>query len=199
MMGIGIIGLTSVEGDKTKLKSQKTVTEWSALGFLWPSLVWSCSVSRLVFHVSWALLHPKDLCRGYIENSMLCTRQWREVSDFVARFCTLHESNNTRNARFARETRAILAWPCVVWLALRAKMCDTNHIPRATAYLTLIFSLLWFSRDLREAWTLWSWVWWLWTGFWTHIHPLSRHFHLQILFKCNFWLKYMTKEGYMRC
>ena len=32
------------------------------------------------------------------------------------------------------ETRAILAWPCVILLAQRAKKCDTNHIPRATAY-----------------------------------------------------------------
>ena len=36
---------------------------------------------------------------------------------------------------FARcVSRAILAWPCVFWLAQRAKKCDTNHIPRATAY-----------------------------------------------------------------
>ena len=45
------------------------------------------------------------------------SRQWPEVSDFVARFCTLHESENTRtfenctsqkthgHARIARETR----------------------------------------------------------------------------------------------
>ena len=31
------------KGDNTKLKSQKTVTEWTAWGFLWPSLVWRCS------------------------------------------------------------------------------------------------------------------------------------------------------------
>ena len=71
------------------------------------------------------------------------TRQWPEVSDFVARFCTLLESNNTRpcenRTRFACDSRmavccAILAWPCVVWLAQRAKMCDTNHIPWVTAY-----------------------------------------------------------------
>ena len=31
----------------------------------------------------------------------------------------------------ARETRAILACPCVFWLVQRAKKCDTNHIPRA--------------------------------------------------------------------
>ena len=31
-------------------------------------------------------------------------------------------------------TRAILAWQCVVWLVQCAKMCDTNHIPWATAY-----------------------------------------------------------------
>ena len=51
-------------------------------------------------------------------------RQWPEVSDFVACFCTLRESENTRPCAFHRtrftcdsrvraETRAILAWPCV--------------------------------------------------------------------------------------
>ena len=59
----------------------------------------------------------------------LSSRQWPEspeVSDFVARFCTLHESNNIR--------------PCdnlTQKLDQRAKMCDTNHIPWAIAYWAL--------------------------------------------------------------
>ena len=38
-----------------------------------------------------------------------------------------------RCATAMRESRAILAWPLVFGLAQRAKKCDTNHIPRATA------------------------------------------------------------------
>ena len=49
MIGIGIKGLTSVEGNNTDLKSENTVTEWTAWGFLWPSLDWRCLVSRFVF------------------------------------------------------------------------------------------------------------------------------------------------------
>ena len=37
----------------------------------------------------------------------LSSRQWPEVSDFVARFCTLHESNNTRTCdNLTQKTRA---------------------------------------------------------------------------------------------
>ena len=71
------------KGDNTKLKSQKTVTEWTAWGFLWPSLVWRCSVSRFVFscvvtpsspkrsvwRVYWKFhaLHWFFLCLGFLE------------------------------------------------------------------------------------------------------------------------------------
>ena len=96
---------------------------------------------------------------------MLWVRQWPEVSDFVARFCTLSESENTRtcenctqNGRIARETRAILACPCetrailacpcVFGLTQCAKKCDTNHIPRATAYTPL------WNKSLQWGWTL---------------------------------------------
>ena len=48
-----------------------------------------------------------------------CCRQLPEVSDFVARFCTLRESENTRTCENCTQN---------------AKKCDTNHIPRATAY-----------------------------------------------------------------
>ena len=51
-------------------------------------------------------------------------RQWPEVSDFVARFCTLHESENTWTCAAARIARVC---------AQRAKKCDTNHIPKTTA------------------------------------------------------------------
>ena len=37
------------------------------------------------------------------------------------------------HARIARITRAILAYPCVFWLAQHAKTCDTNQIPLSTA------------------------------------------------------------------
>ena len=49
--------------------------------------------------------------------------------------------------------------------------------------------------DLLGVHTLWSWVLWLWTGFWFHLHTLSLHFQLQILFKCQLLLKFMTKQG----
>ena len=53
----------------------------------------------------------------------------------------------------SHETRAILACPCVFWLAQRAKKCGTNHLPPATAcwgwldfnikpYLDLAFNAL---------------------------------------------------------
>ena len=73
-------------------------------------------------------------------------RQWPKVSDLVARFCPLCESNTHGHGRITHETRAILACPCFFWnacdsrisvgfwLAQRAKKCDTNHIPRATVY-----------------------------------------------------------------
>ena len=61
------------------------------------------------------------------------SRQWPEVPDFVARFCTLRESNNTRpcenRTRNAYDSRMAV---CYLTRA-RAKKCDTNHIPRATA------------------------------------------------------------------
>ena len=38
------------------------------------------------------------------------------------------------HARITHISPAIFAWQCVVWLAQHTKMCDTNHIPRATAF-----------------------------------------------------------------
>ena len=67
MIGTGINGLTSVEGNNTDLKSQNTVTEWTAWDFLWPSLVLRCLVSRFVFS---CVVTPSDLFEGYVENSM---------------------------------------------------------------------------------------------------------------------------------
>ena len=43
----------------------------------------------------------------------------------VTHFCTLCESN---------KHTAMREWQCVVWLAPRARICDTDHIPRATAF-----------------------------------------------------------------
>ena len=90
-----------------------------------------------------ALAHQDQVGNRALAAWAQATRQWPEVSDFVACFCTLHESNNTlpceNSTHFTcDEMRAILAWqcvvwlawPCVVWLAQHAKMCDT----RATAY-----------------------------------------------------------------
>ena len=65
--------------------------------------------------------------------------------------------------------------------------------------LALVCSLLWVSRDLREAWTLrpsGPWVRWLWTFFWIHLHALSQHFQPQILFKCI--SEVVTKQGHIR-
>ena len=70
VFGIGINGLTSVKGDKTDLKSQNTVTEWTAWGFPWPSLVLRCLVSRFIYSCVVTQFSPKDLCEGYIENSV---------------------------------------------------------------------------------------------------------------------------------
>ena len=45
-------------------------------------------------------MHKGDLTlarqTGTSSDSFPLTRQWPEVSDFVARFCTLRESENTR-------------------------------------------------------------------------------------------------------
>ena len=82
---LGIKGLTSqaVEGNNTNLKSQNAVTEWTAWGFLWPRLVWRCSVRRFFFscvvspsspkisvwRVNWKFhaLHWLFLCYGFLE------------------------------------------------------------------------------------------------------------------------------------
>ena len=56
------------------------------------------------------VLHNQNhVCTIQILKVVINNRQWPEVSDFVPRFCTLRESKQ------------------------RAKKCDTNHIPRATA------------------------------------------------------------------
>ena len=47
----------------------------------------------------------------------MCCRQWPEVSDFVAHFCTLHKSENTLPCKNSMlntcETSAILAWQTI--------------------------------------------------------------------------------------
>ena len=76
----------------------------------------------------------------------VCTRQWLEASDFVARFCTLHKSEKHQDMWELHEFRvqfvlraipSLASW-CVFWPAQHAKKCDTNHIPRATAYFGTI-------------------------------------------------------------
>ena len=42
----------------------------------------------------------------------------------------------------------------------------------ALHWFFLCFGFLSFSRYLREVLTLCSWVWWLWAGFWIHLHAL---------------------------
>ena len=63
---------------------------------------------------------------------------------------------------------------------------------------TGLFFALGFSRLERglDPETLWSWVRWLWTFFWIHLHALSQHFQPQILFKCI--SEVVTKQGHIR-
>ena len=65
-------------------------------------------------------LNTRKLCGTGAPYSAL-GRQWPEVSDFVARFCTLRESKKHTDMRESHTFQ-------------RAKKCDTNHILRATAY-----------------------------------------------------------------
>ena len=68
-------------------------------------------------------------------------RQWPEVSDFVARFGTSRESENTRTCDRAKRTRTCDRAKRVKFSHVRVfsdsrnvqKKCDTNHISRATA------------------------------------------------------------------
>ena len=53
------------------------------------------------------------------------TRQWPEVYDLCHTFLDVVPSQTTHgHERIARVSRAILSWPCVVWLAQRPKTCD---------------------------------------------------------------------------
>ena len=69
-------------------------------------------------------------------------RQWPEVLDFVARFCTSRESENTRTCDRAKRTRTCDRAKRVKFSHVRVfsdsrnvqKKCDTNHISRATAW-----------------------------------------------------------------
>ena len=76
---------------------------------------------RLVSHRQQPFSSQSDDCSSPRQTP---SRRWPKVSDFVAHFCTLRESKNTRPCE--NRTRVFL-------LAQRAKKCDTNHIPRATA------------------------------------------------------------------
>ena len=83
MIGIGIKRHTFVEGNNMDLKLHNTVTEWTAWGFLCPSLVWRCLVRRFFFfcvvtpsppkrsvwRVNWKFhaLHSLLLCFGFLE------------------------------------------------------------------------------------------------------------------------------------
>ena len=96
-----------------------------------PALFWlNCRFSGITVLVHLAnLLKTKSWCGTVLfvsKNSKrfhlnLWTRQWPEVSDFVARFCTLRE-----------------------------KKCETNHIPRATAHCELASSAQGKKKNQRE-------------------------------------------------
>ena len=70
-------------------------------------------------------------------------------------------------------------WPSLVWRFSVSRfvfLCVVTPSPPKDLFKgilklpcpALVFTLLWFSRDFWEVQTLWSWVRWLWTGFWIH-------------------------------
>ena len=102
----------------------------------------------------------------YLKNSTAC-RQWPEESDFVARFCT----------------RAILAYPCVFWHAQRAKKCDANHIPWATAYVLVGMSTTQYVVSLCTAHTQpLKWT----TGI------IEKHANMAWMYFCRFFFSIRT-------
>ena len=138
---------TSVDGDNTDLKSQKTVEDsnWmdSMRLFMTQSSLGGAQQADLFFHVSWPLLLPKIFVWG------IC---WR--------FHALH------------------------WFFLG-------------------FGFLW-TWEAQSPWGVPSrpsWVRWLWTGVW--IHFPSMHFEPTFStpdsFQVQIWLKFMTKQGYIKC
>ena len=90
-----------------------------------------CAVARL--RSGWRSVKPRALGSG----------PWYQILSHVfhvvriKKNTDMRESHAFRTARDSCETRAILACPYVFWLAKRAKKCDTNHIPRETAYRAL--------------------------------------------------------------
>ena len=88
-----------------------------------PEVQWSVACD------SWTIVitHYYTLHSSLLSIITLGPRQWPEVSDFVACFCTLRESESVRfsHVRVFSDSRNV------------QKKCDTNHIPRATAYFTL--------------------------------------------------------------
>ena len=85
-----------------------------------PEVQWSVACD------SWTIVitHYYTLHSSLLSIITLGPRQWPEVSDFVACFCTLRESESVlfSHVRVFSDSRNV------------QKKCDTNHIPWATAY-----------------------------------------------------------------
>ena len=135
--------------------------------------------------------------RSWNQRAYICRRQQHkfEIAEYNNNMDSIRLSMTHSNLKTLTKLFLHMSWRTDAFFVQKIYAKGILKIQ----FLALVFSLLlWFSQNLKEVQTLWSWAQWLWTwtGFWIHLYAFSQQdiFNSRYFSSANFnWNLWQNK------